>query len=68
MEKEASNFLSDPNENTLRLSQIWTRCSTVKYRETLDASPEGGVCDYPPWATTTLSLIFMLNLITMYAI
>ena len=29
-------------KSTLRPSQIWTRCSTVRYRETLDASPKMG--------------------------
>ena len=30
-------------KSTLRPSRIWTRYSTVKYRETLDASPEGKI-------------------------
>jgi hypothetical protein len=29
-------------KSTLRPSRIWTRCSTVKYHETLDTSPERG--------------------------
>ena len=44
-------------KSTMRPSRIWTRCSTVKYRETLDASPERGVWDYPPRVAKKLSYL-----------
>ena len=46
--------------STLRPSRIWTRCSTVKYRETLDASQKGEVCDYPLRVAKKLSYLMLV--------
>ena len=43
--------------STMRPSRIWNRSNTVKYRETLDASPERGVWDYPPRVAKKLSYL-----------
>ena len=36
------NLVQTHTNSILKPSRIWTRCSTVKYRETLDASPGRG--------------------------
>jgi hypothetical protein len=48
--------------NTPRPSRIWTRCSTVKYRDTLDANQKGGVCDYPPLVTAKLLFLMLVSM------
>jgi len=47
-------------KSTLRPSRIWTRCSTVKCHETLDACQKVRVCDYPPRVTTRLPILMFV--------